>query len=92
MSPNEPEIRVERIFDALRTHVFSVWTDPQLIPEGWGDVPPGRTSIPSTIVPQRPGADWRQSGGLRRRAERSAAEPKRKESDGSSGLARDYVA
>ena len=36
-TPNELEIRVERIFDAPRTHVFSVWTDPQLIPEWWGD-------------------------------------------------------
>ena len=35
-TPNELEIRVERIFDAPRTHVFSVWTDPQLIPEWWG--------------------------------------------------------
>ena len=36
-TPNELEICVERIFDAPRTHVFSVWTDPQLIPEWWGD-------------------------------------------------------
>src|SRR5438034_9884602 len=36
-TPNELEIRVERIFDAPRAHVFSVWTDPQLIPEWWGD-------------------------------------------------------
>ena len=35
--PNELEIRVERIFDAPREHVFSVWTDPNLIPEWWGD-------------------------------------------------------
>jgi hypothetical protein len=42
--------------------------------------------------PQRPVADCRQSGGLRAELKRSAAEPKRKESDGSSGLARDYVA
>ena len=36
-TPNELEIRVERIFDAPPAHVFSVWTDPQLIPEWWGD-------------------------------------------------------
>src|SRR5213593_3957835 len=36
-TPNELEIRVERIFDASRAHVFSVWTDPKLIPEWWGD-------------------------------------------------------
>src|SRR5436305_2123611 len=35
-TPNELEIRVERIFDAPRAHVFSVWTDPELIPEWWG--------------------------------------------------------
>ena len=32
-TPNALEIRVERIFDAPRAHVFSVWTDPKLIPE-----------------------------------------------------------
>ena len=36
-TPNELEIRVERVFDAPREHVFSVWTDPELIPEWWGD-------------------------------------------------------
>src|SRR4029077_5879283 len=36
-TPNELEIRVERIFDAPRAHVFSVWTDAKLIPEWWGD-------------------------------------------------------
>ena len=50
-TPNELEIRVERTFDAPRRHVFSVWTDPNLIPEWWGkgtvveemDVRPGGT-------------------------------------------------
>src|SRR5213076_651065 len=36
-TPTELEIRVERVFDAPRAHVFSVWTDPQLIPEWWGE-------------------------------------------------------
>ncbi len=36
-TPNELEIRVERTFDAPRAHVFSVWTDPKLIPEWWGE-------------------------------------------------------
>ncbi|HVU78304.1 MAG TPA: SRPBCC domain-containing protein [Gaiellaceae bacterium] len=36
-TPNELEIRVERVFDAPRDHVFSIWTDPALIPEWWGD-------------------------------------------------------
>ena len=53
--PNELEIRVERVFDAPRSHVFSVWTDPQLIPEWWGD---------GTVVEEmdvRPGGRWRFS-------------------------------
>jgi uncharacterized protein YndB with AHSA1/START domain len=52
-TPNELEIRVERIFDAPRAHVFSVWTDPKLIPEWWGD---------ETIVEEmdvRPGGTYR---------------------------------
>lgn len=50
-TPTDLEIRVERIFDAPRAHVYSVWTDPKLIPEWWGegtivehmDVRPGGT-------------------------------------------------
>jgi uncharacterized protein YndB with AHSA1/START domain len=52
-TPNELEIRVERVFDAPRGHVFSVWTDPQLIPEWWGD---------GTVVEEmdvRPGGTYR---------------------------------
>jgi len=52
-TPNELEIRVERVFDAPRAHVFSVWTDPQLIPEWWGDC---------TVVKEmdvRPGGTYR---------------------------------
>ena len=51
--PNALEIRVERVFDAPREHVFSVWTDPELIPEWWGD---------DTVVAEmdvRPGGRWR---------------------------------
>ncbi len=52
-TPNELEIRVERMFDAPREHVFSVWTDPELIPGWWGE---------STVVEEmdvRPGGTWR---------------------------------
>jgi uncharacterized protein YndB with AHSA1/START domain len=51
--PNELEIRVERIFDAPRAHVFSVSTDPALIPGWWGD---------GTVVEEmdvRPGGTYR---------------------------------
>jgi uncharacterized protein YndB with AHSA1/START domain len=50
---NELEIRVERVFDAPRAHVFSVWTDPRLIPEWWGE---------GTVVEEmdvRPGGTYR---------------------------------
>jgi len=52
-TPTELEIRVERVFDAPRDHVYSVWTDPTLIPEWWGD---------GTVVEEmdvRPGGSWR---------------------------------
>ncbi|HET8894598.1 MAG TPA: SRPBCC domain-containing protein [Gaiellaceae bacterium] len=51
--PSDLEIRVERVFDAPRAHVFSVFTDPQLIPQWWGD---------NTVVEEmdvRPGGTWR---------------------------------
>ena len=52
-TPNELDIRVERVFDAPREHVFRVMTDPELIPEWWGD---------GTVVEEmdvRPGGKWR---------------------------------
>jgi uncharacterized protein YndB with AHSA1/START domain len=52
-TPSEREIRVERVFDAPRAHVFSVWTDPALIPGWWGD---------ETVVEEmdvRPGGTYR---------------------------------
>ena len=54
-TPNELEICVERVFDAPRAHVYSVWTDPKLIPEWWGD---------GTVVEEmdvRPGGKYRFS-------------------------------
>ncbi len=51
--PDELEIKVERVFDAPRAHVFSVLTNPELIPEWWGD---------GTVVEEmdvRPGGRWR---------------------------------
>ena len=55
--PSELEIRVERVFDAPRAHVFSVWTDPELIPEWWGD----QTVVEEMDV--RPGGKWRFNTG-----------------------------
>jgi uncharacterized protein YndB with AHSA1/START domain len=56
-TPNELEIRVERVFDAPCDHVFSVWTDPELIPEWWGD----QTVVEEMDV--RPGGRWRFNTG-----------------------------
>ncbi len=56
-TPSELEIRVERVFDAPREHVFSVWTDPQLIPEWWGE----STTVEEMDV--RPGGTWRFNTG-----------------------------
>jgi uncharacterized protein YndB with AHSA1/START domain len=52
-TPSELEIRVERIFDAPREHVFRVWTDPELIPAWWGD----GTEVEEMDV--RPGGTYR---------------------------------
>ena len=56
-TPSDVEIQVERVFDAPRAHVFSVYTDPELIPEWWGD---------ETVVEEmdvRPGGRWRFNTG-----------------------------
>ena len=52
-TPTELEIRVERVFDAPRDHVYSVWTDPTLIPEWWG----AGTDV--HLLDDRPGGSWR---------------------------------
>jgi uncharacterized protein YndB with AHSA1/START domain len=52
-TPNELEIRIERVFDAPRAHVFSVWTDPALIPEWWGD------GTVVEVMDVRPGGSYR---------------------------------
>jgi uncharacterized protein YndB with AHSA1/START domain len=52
-TPNELEIRVARVFNAPRRHVYSIWTDPKLIPEWWGE---------GTVVEEmdlRPGGSYR---------------------------------
>jgi uncharacterized protein YndB with AHSA1/START domain len=52
-TPNDTEIRLERVFDAPRERVFAVWTDSELIPEWWSD---------NTVVEEmdvRAGGRWR---------------------------------
>ena len=57
-TPSELEIRVERVFDAPREHVYSVWTDPELIPGWWG----ANTVVEEMDV--RPGGVWRFNTGF----------------------------
>jgi uncharacterized protein YndB with AHSA1/START domain len=68
-TPSELEIRVERVFDAPRAHVFSVWTDPQLIPEWWGE---------GTVVEEM---DLRPGGTYRFRTQRGVVEGEYREFD-----------
>ena len=56
-TPTETEIRVEREFDAPREHVFAVYTNPELIPQWWGD----GTTVEEMDV--RPGGRWRFNTG-----------------------------
>lgn len=35
-TPGDREIHVERVFDAPRERVFAAYTDPELIPQWWG--------------------------------------------------------
>jgi uncharacterized protein YndB with AHSA1/START domain len=52
-TPNDLEIRVERVLNAPRPQVFRVWTDPELIPQWWGE---------GTVVEEmdvRPGGRYR---------------------------------
>ena len=55
-TPQDREIRVERIFDAPRDRVFAAFTDPALIPEWWG---PYDTTTVVDEMDVRPGGRWR---------------------------------
>jgi uncharacterized protein YndB with AHSA1/START domain len=50
------EIHVERIFDAPRERVFAAYTDPELIPQWWGQY--GTTTIVEELEAKTGGA-WR---------------------------------
>ena len=66
-TPTETEIRLERVFDAPREHVFAAFTDPELIPEWWG---PGTTVDEMDV---RPGGSWRFVTAYPRRRDRPSA-------------------
>ncbi|HEX2126502.1 MAG TPA: SRPBCC family protein [Thermoleophilaceae bacterium] len=55
-TPTDREIRIERVFDAPRDQVFSVYTDPELIPEWWG---PRDTTTVVDQMEVRNGGSWR---------------------------------
>ncbi len=77
-TPNELEIRLERVFDAPREHVFSIWTDPELIPEWWGD---------GTVVEQM---DVRSGGTYRFRTTRGVVEGEYREVEPPSRLVQTF--
>ena len=52
-TPTELAIRIERVFDAPRERVFAAFTDPELIPQWWGDT----TTVDHMDV--RTGGTWR---------------------------------
>lgn len=55
-SPNDHEVRIERIFDGPRDVVFAAMTNPDLVPHWWG--PRGTTAHVDTMD-VRPGGAWR---------------------------------
>ena len=77
-TPTELEIRVERVFDAPRAHVFSVWTDPALIPEWWGE---------GTVVEEM---DVRPGGTYRFRTEHGVVEGEFREVDAPARLVQTF--
>lgn len=58
-TPSEREIRIERVFDAPRALVFATMTDPELIPQWWGQH--GTTTVVEVMEP-RAGGLWRFVG------------------------------
>jgi uncharacterized protein YndB with AHSA1/START domain len=78
-TPSETEIRLERIFDADREHVYSVWTDPALIPEWWGS---------GTVVEEM---DVRVGGHYRFRTEQGVVEGEYREVDPPARLVQTFM-
>ena len=78
-TPSETEIRIERVFDADREHVYSVWTDPELIPEWWGS---------GTVVEEM---DVRAGGRYRFRTEQGVVEGEYREVDPPARLVQTFM-
>jgi uncharacterized protein YndB with AHSA1/START domain len=77
--PSELEIKLERVFDAPRGHVFSIWTDPRLIPEWWGD---------GTVVEEM---DVRTGGTYRFRTQQGVVEGEYREVDAPARLVQTFM-
>ena len=77
--PTELEIRIERVFDAPREHVFSIWTNPERIPEWWGD---------GTVVEEM---DVRQGGTYRFRTAFGSIEGEYREVDPPARLVQTFM-
>jgi uncharacterized protein YndB with AHSA1/START domain len=78
-TPSANEIRLERIFDADRAHVYSVWTDPELIPEWWGS---------DTVVEEM---DVREGGRYRFRTAQGVVEGEYREVDPPARLVQTFM-
>lgn len=78
-TPSATEIRLERIFDADRAHVYSVWTDPELIPEWWGS---------GTVVEEM---DVREGGRYRFRTAQGVVEGEYREVDPPARLVQTFM-
>lgn len=78
-TPSANEIRLERIFDADRAHVYSVWTDPELISEWWGS---------ETVVEEM---DVREGGRYRFRTAQGVVEGEYREVDPPARLVQTFM-
>jgi uncharacterized protein YndB with AHSA1/START domain len=78
-TPSATEIRLERIFDADRAHVYSVWTDPELIPAWWGS---------ETVVEEM---DVREGGRYRFRTAQGVVEGEYREVDPPARLVQTFM-
>ena len=55
-TPSDREISITRVFDAPRKHVFQAHTDPQHVPQWWGQ---RHSTTIVDVMDVRPGGAWR---------------------------------
>lgn len=53
--PGEQTIKITRVFDAPREHVWEAWTDPEELAEWWG---PSGYTLPHCEIDLEPGGAW----------------------------------